>query len=218
MKNRNYRVCRDDIYVGEVTKVSRLDRCTESIPLYRVKSGDLVSNRVRFYRNMFFVPTEDKLPTDLMYDSPSYPILNMTDNEKCLSVEDGIVIEKSYNLGNLLEFLGYRKELSYRDVARLQALFSMGKCAISEAERVLSQSAFYSILEVQRKIELLRKFKIAVDNNRSLLDNINEGLNLSEETDCLEQELDEVVFDALALYGYSDNFTPSLEEGHITKL
>ena len=59
---------------------------------------------------MLFVPNEDKLSNDLLYKTPNYPILNVTDDETCLNLgEKSIVVKDAYNLAALLEYFGYKK-------------------------------------------------------------------------------------------------------------
>jgi len=51
-----------------------------------------------------FVPNEEKESNDLLYRSPSYPILNITDDDTCLNLgEKSIVIKDATNLAELLE-------------------------------------------------------------------------------------------------------------------
>ena len=41
---------------------------------------------------------EDKLSNDLLYRSPNYPILNVTDDETCLNLGENSIVIKKYQI------------------------------------------------------------------------------------------------------------------------
>lgn len=54
---------------------------------------------------MLFVPNEehDLYSSDLLYDSPEYPVLNVTDDNICLNLEpESVVIRDAYIFSMLL--------------------------------------------------------------------------------------------------------------------
>ena len=106
MENRKYKVCRDNIYVGEVVRTDAIFRYEGDSDFLCTKPGQLDIESWFSYRSMLFVPNEEKLSNDLLYKSPNYPILNITDDEICLGLrEKSIVIKDACNLAILLEYL-----------------------------------------------------------------------------------------------------------------
>ena len=76
------------------------------------------------------VINEDKLSNDLLYQSPNYPILNVTDDETCLNLGDNsIVIKDACNLAALLEYFGYKKDLTFEDIMKIRKTFFTGRFA-----------------------------------------------------------------------------------------
>lgn len=132
MENRKYVVNRDDIYVGEVARTDKIYRSNGDI---WTAPGTLDTASWRSYRSILFVPDENKLTNDLLYRSPSYPILNITDEETCLSLpEKSIVIKDSFNLAELLQYFGYGKDLTYEDIMKIRKTFFTGRFAKDNCE------------------------------------------------------------------------------------
>ena len=110
MENRNYKVNRDNIYVGEVVRTDSIYRYNGDTDFFRTKPGMLDTGSWFSYRSMLFVLNEELLSNDLLYQSPNYPILNVTDDNTCLSLgEKSIVIKDACNLAALLEYFGYNR-------------------------------------------------------------------------------------------------------------
>jgi len=122
MEKRNYTVCRDNIYMGTVINISKEYHYEEKQTL----SCDSLSQpdfdpRDYYYRTMFFVLDENKLSNDLLYRTPSYPVLNVTDDIDNLNTdENSIVISDSYSLSPFLEYLGYGEEITYEDIIEIR--------------------------------------------------------------------------------------------------
>lgn len=130
MENKKYVVCRDNIYVGEVVRTDSIYRYENDHDFFRTKPGQLSTNSWESYRSMLFVPNEDKLSNDLLYRSPNYPILNVTNDETCLNLEkNSIVIKDACNLATLLEYFGYKKDLTFEDIMKIRKTFFTGKFA-----------------------------------------------------------------------------------------
>lgn len=126
MENKKYVVCRDNIYVGEVVSLGGIYRHEIDEDLF----GKLSVGSWESYRSMLFVLNEDKLSNDLLYKSPNYPILNITDDETCLNLEENsIVIKDACNLAALLEYFGYKEELTYEDIMKIRKTFFTGRFA-----------------------------------------------------------------------------------------
>ena len=135
MENKKYVVCRDNIYVGEVVRTDSIYRYEGDDDFFRTKPGQLRAGSWRSYRSMLFVPNEDKLSNDLLYRTPNYPILNVTDDETCLNLgENSIVIKDACNLATLLEYFGYKKDLTYEDIIKIRRTFFTGNFAENNCE------------------------------------------------------------------------------------
>ena len=120
MKNRNYKVCRDNIYVGKVIKNDVVYRYDGYVNSGHTKPGQLTTGIYRSYRSMLFIPNEGKLANDLLYQSPTYPILNITDDNTCLGLENSIIIHDACNLATLLKYFKYEEELIYQDILSIR--------------------------------------------------------------------------------------------------
>ena len=130
MENKKYVVCRDNIYVGEVVRTDSIYRYEGDDNFFRTKPGQLSTGSWKSYRSMLFVPNENKLSNDLLYRSPNYPILNVTDDETCLNLrENSIVIKDACNLAALLEYFGYKKDLTFEDIMKIRKIFFTGRFA-----------------------------------------------------------------------------------------
>ena len=106
MENANYKVNIKDIYVGDVKgikKTSDIYRsrilCFEKTdePFYKIYHNRphmcppgkdlLLINlfKYEFKRSMLFVLDENKHANDLLFNSPHYPVLNISKDEDCLN-------------------------------------------------------------------------------------------------------------------------------------
>lgn len=129
MVNKKYKVNRSDIYVGELISTDSIYRSEIEDDLFDIKKGHLYTSCWTTYRSMLFVLTEEKLSEDLLYNSLHYPILNVTDNDICLGFgnKESQVIKDAYNLSLLLEYFGYKEELTYEDIVKIRKTFFTGR-------------------------------------------------------------------------------------------
>ena len=74
---------------------------------------------VLFKRTMLFVLDENNHANDLLYDSPHYPIFNISPNKDCLN-SSICVLHNTYQLGKVLSYFGYPEQLSYEDIVRIR--------------------------------------------------------------------------------------------------
>ena len=133
MINKKYKVHRKNVYVGLVVKADDIYRCSE-LKINNYFSGLSVSG---YYpcRSMLFVPDENRLANDLLYNSPAYPILNVTDDKFCLAFDNkGIVIKDACNLDKLLTSFGYNEEITFSDIKKIRKIFFTGKFAADNSE------------------------------------------------------------------------------------
>ncbi len=79
MENKKYVVCRDDIYVGEVVRTDSISYCYNKNNYDYMTLG--ITGSYKSYRSMLFVPNELNLANDLLYRSPNYPVLKVTEDQ-----------------------------------------------------------------------------------------------------------------------------------------
>lgn len=122
------KVYRDEIYLGEVIKdIPTVTHKDEESRIYlpRKLDGQLSPNIYIPYRNILFAPNEEELAFDLGYNSPNYPILNMTDDEICLNLqEESILIHNIYNLGMLLQRMNFEDILNFQDIQKVYPILA----------------------------------------------------------------------------------------------
>lgn len=148
MKNINYEINRDDVYVGVVSKIDQskiyydadkgvidFTSVLDWIPkeeLRRIYSNQLYLFKKTPHleyaggwvcpqytlRSSLFILDENGCANDLLYDCPPYPIFNISSDELCLS--SPICITKAYNMGLFLAYLQYAERLGYKDIVKIR--------------------------------------------------------------------------------------------------
>lgn len=120
---KDYLISKYDIYVGELVS-------TNIIFSYSSKDGrtKLGSPKREHLRSIIFYVDENYMANDLLYDSPQYPVLNITPNsEKICGFGEYIdVIRAPYNLSRLLDFYDYPEFLTYEDIWKIRNRFFNG--------------------------------------------------------------------------------------------
>lgn len=135
MRARDYKVCRDDIYVGSVVKTDKIFRYEGEFDFFQTKPGQLDTGAYRHYRSMLFVPDENNFANDLLYNSPNYTALNVTNDAISLATpEDSIILKDNYNLSELLKYFGYPEELTYQQIVEIRKRFFNGHFAKDNCE------------------------------------------------------------------------------------
>ena len=77
-----------------------------------------------FTRTMLFVLDENNRANDLLYNSPHYPIFNISPNIDCLN-SPICILHNTYQLASVLRYFGYRDKLTYDDIIQIRKeLFS----------------------------------------------------------------------------------------------
>lgn len=227
MENRKYVVCRDDIYVGEVVRADSIYRNEGVIDLLR--TGQLDTNGCFPYRSMLFVPNEEKLSNDLLYRSPSYPILNVTDDDTCLNLgEKSIVIKDSYSLAALLEYFGYNKNLTFKDIMRIRKIFFTGRFAKDNCElfgwketKPEDWTYYQNGVEITDSKELKRRIaqeRRSQQAGHRSFSGIFESVLPSEYFHVLDDRGDNTLMDSIEWHKRMNAFKPHKQEGPVKKL
>lgn len=134
MRNKQYTVKRDNIYVGRVISTSNL---------YELGDNKIEPGGYRDLRTMIFVKDPYGFASDLLYNSPNYPIFSMTNNEKVLchhnrlnelAIDNQFYIYNICNLSELLKYFGYDEELTYDDIKEIRKKFFDGNFAKDNCE------------------------------------------------------------------------------------
>ncbi|MGI6309564.1 MAG: hypothetical protein ACOXZW_02490 [Bacilli bacterium] len=232
MSKVNYKVCRDNIFVGEVARINSIYRYEGDRYFFRRKLGQLTTDGCFHYRSMLFVPNDQKLANDLLYESPNYPILNVTDDETCLNISsDSIVIKDACNLAQLLEYFDYNKELTFKDLVAIRKKFFTGRfgkdnCELFGWKEHQPEDATY--YENGQEITDPRKLKRRIEEARALqraghrsFSGVSEHVLPREYWDVLDSMGNNALSDVLICFveGKKMNaFTPHKQEGPIKKL
>lgn len=126
MKNIKYKVNRDNVHIGTVIKARYVDKVdADEAKILHVPEGSLVPDGYTEIRpSVLFVPDENKRMNDLLFNSPAYRVLNITEDiEKdnvIVTAPDEILVSYPYNISDLLAYLGYREELTYGDILKIR--------------------------------------------------------------------------------------------------
>ena len=230
MENKKYVVCRDNIYVGEVARTDSIYRYEGDRDYFGTKPGQLDTNSWRSYRSMLFVPNQDKLSNDLLYRSPNYPILNVTDDKTCLNLgKNSIVIKDACNLAALLEYFGYKKDLTFEDIMKIRKTFFTGRfakdnCQLFGWEEVMAEDVtFYDKggkVTNPRELERRRRqFRAEQQAGHRMFSGVSESPLPREYWDVLDERGDNTLIDAIKYWNEKMNaFTPRKQEGPVKRL
>lgn len=135
MESRKYTVCRDDVFVGSVVRTDSVHRYEGEEPFFNTQPSQLDTSSYRLYRTMLFVPDKNNFASDLLYNSPNYTALNVSDDAISLATqENSIVVKDCYNLEQLLKYFGYPSELTYEDIVKIRKRFFTGHFAMDNCE------------------------------------------------------------------------------------
>ena len=115
MNNCNYSVSIDNIYVGKVFKIYGSYNKSD------VERDINKRSYHSFQRHILFSVNEDGLANDLLYNSPEYPIMNITPDDLLVN-KTGIdtIIAEPYKISDLLKYLDYNDELTYQDILNIR--------------------------------------------------------------------------------------------------
>lgn len=226
MENKKYVVCRDNIYVGEVVSLGGIYRHEIDGDLF----GKLSVGSWESYRSMLFVLNEDKLSNDLLYKSPNYPILNITDDETCLNLEENsIIIKDACNLAALLEYFGYKEELTYEDIMKIRKTFFTGRfardnCQLFGFRETMAEDLTFFIdgQEVTDSSEIekrRRQFRASQKAGHRMFSGVSESPLPREYWDILDDMGDNTLSDVMEQWAEKMNaFAPHKQEGPVKRL
>lgn len=146
MKINDYIVKREDIYVGVVSYIDKekikvfptgiydfqLSTKEEIRRMFANRKYMLIPKEQLLYgngsevdgfkRSMLFVLDEKKCANDLLYDSPHYPIFNISSNDLCLNASIGLC-NYIYQMGEFLKVFDYGEYLTYDDIVEIKDKF-----------------------------------------------------------------------------------------------
>lgn len=229
MENRKYVISRDDVYVGSVVLAHNIYRRDADVFL-GTKAGKLDTSCWMPYRSMLFVPNEDQLSNDLLYNSPSYPILNVTADDICLNLgKDSVVVKGVCSLGPLLEYFGYNKELTYADIMRARETFFTGRFAKDNCELFGWKEAkpedwtYYEegiqVTDPRRLKRIIAREERARKRGHRSFMGVSESILPKEYWDVLDDLGDNSLWDILGGWETKfDAFVPHKNEGPVKKL
>ena len=220
MKNIKYKVSRDNIYVGKVVRTDKI---------YRNKHDQLDTGSWLAYRSMLFVPNEEKLSNDLLYRSPNYPILNITDDKTCLNLsKKSMVIKDACNLAVLLEYFGYNKDLTFEDIMRIRNTFFTGRFAMDNCELFGWEEAkpenfiYYrngvEITDSKELNKIISQERKSQQAGHRLFSGVSESVLPREYMDVLDEMGDNDLMNAIKWHEKMNAFAPCKQEGPVRKL
>jgi len=224
MKDRNYKVCRDEVFVGQLINTDKIYHSSKRYRFYDDKSNELCTGVYSIYRSVLFTLNEEKMANDLLYQSPNYPILNLTDDNVCLNLEGEKVIVKDYiNLSQLLKYYKYNEELTYEDILKIRKKFF-------NSDFVKDNCELFGLKETtSRELVVLTDFRELKELNgiitrrqqigkRTFVSGFDSELS-GEYWNILNSTSDSSIYESLIGYDKRINaFAPHKSEGKIKKL
>lgn len=154
MKTINYKVNRDQVYVGSVLNITKNNRVeihdgSASMIFNRIPEsqkenlmechGHLYTHNPHVHityinrqfeqtlygktygRTMLFATDENKYADDLLFDTPNYPIVNISRNEDCINKP--FLINRCFNFGKILRYYEYPEILEFSDLKQIEEYF-----------------------------------------------------------------------------------------------
>ncbi len=218
MKNVKYTVNINNIYVGTVIKadMENLFRINNGLKLPKNLSGELGIESEKKLRNILFIPDENNYSNDLLYDTPNYPILNVTDDEKIMQLlGKQILISDICNLAKLLKHFDYCESLNYEDLVRIRNIFFTGEFAINHCY-------LFGYNEIKDKDKSNKTNTLEVTDNsdkKRFFKENGKGILPIKYWEALDKRRNNNFFDILFGLAYEiDSFKPHIEEGYVKKL
>lgn len=231
MENRKYTVCRDNIYVGEVITTNQIERYEgPEDNHFKHKPGLLAPSGYRTCRSMLFVPNEDNFSDDLLYQTPNYHVLNITDDQTCLNLgENSIVIQHACNLSALLEYFNYKKDLTYQDIMKIRNTFFTGRfakdnCQLFGWKEIMAEDLMFfmndqEITDPKEIKKCQKEFRAGQRAGHRQFEKVSGGILPEEYWEVLDARGNKTLKDVFEGWDESLNaFDPHKREGKIRKL
>lgn len=194
MKNRKYKVCRDDICVGKVVDISKSK--------IGFNNNKIIVENGSYLRSILYVriKNEIEIADDLLYTETNYPILDSVYNDSYLKLIKGrnIVVVDSYNISKLLKIFDYNEELTYKDIFDIRKIFFSGRFGREHC-------ALFGYLPISKNID-----DGFIYTNRGILS--------KEYLDVLDNMGNNSFVDVITNKVKRDTFKPLKEEGFVKKL
>lgn len=210
MEHKNT-IKRDKLYVGELV-----------IPYeYRLKdNGKILVYTYESCRNILFSLDGD-MATDVLFEVPQYPIVNITDQSKCeigkMAIKDAICLDE------LLKYFGYPEELTEEDIHKVRQTFFTGDFGLNHAELFgykeikIEDIPFYdeNKQEITDPVFLEEKRAFYRSIGYRPIVPVGNGVLSSEYYHLLDKKANYSYYDYLNKYVESvDSFAPIKKEGH----
>ena len=216
MKNKRYKIDRNKIWIGQVIMPNGI----------YVKDGSLNVESYSSLRSMLFTLNEENLANDLLYNSPNYPILNISNDSCCFN--SVIAVKDAYNLALLLEYFGYDNKLTYGDILRIKRKFFTGtfakdNCELFGFKEILPEDWVFYMYEddvIDSRIikGLAREYKQDDDETSREFVGIKDIILPREYFDVLDEWGNKSKHDAKLLNEPRNAFKPHREEVLVRKL
>lgn len=232
MKNIKYRVDRDNVHIGTIVKASYIDKIDEDVARLKYLPEDiLIPQNYRIIRpSVLFVPDENDRMNDLLYDTPAYKVLNITDPKEISARE--IIVSDACNLSPLLAHLGYGKELTYGDIFKIRKVifspeFYANFCELfGFRETYASEIDFYEdgkkLEDLEKLAQKMRKFEDRKLAGELGFDGVTDAPLNPMLFDAIHEHADEVSlynpFPGFKVTRIKDAFAPGKEEKGVKKL
>ena len=160
---------------------------------------------------MLFVPNEENLANDLLYRSPNYPILNITEDNICLNFEKGnIVVKESYNLSELLKYYWFDQYLTFEDIILIRKTFFTGNFAKDHCHLFGWKETMAESVTFYTNGNIVTGHRMFIGTSENILPR--------EYWDILDARGDNSLMDAIEWNQKMNAFKPHKQEGPIKKL
>lgn len=213
MEHKNT-VKRDRLYVGELVMPYE----------YQLNdNGIIVVYTYDTCRNILFSLNDD-MATDVLYESPQYPVVNITNPTKY--IDRGIVVKDAICLDELLKYFGYPELLSKEDISKIRQTFFTGEFCLNNAKLFGYQEVnaeditFYDANKqvitdpvlLEEKRSSYRKLQ---EMGHRMVRYVGNGVLSSDYFNILDRKANNSLYDFMCGYVENvDSFAPTTKEGH----
>lgn len=153
-------------------------------------------------RTILFVLNENNMAEDLLFDSPNYPVLNLSDNDICLNA-DFTISQHIFKIGFPLKYLGFPEYLTIEDIIHLKRTYF-------SIDWVLDHSSLFGIYETGKEESGYQTLD-SNGNNRSFNHQLDDG-------PIPKSFFYAFWYNRQYYYCHSDIFYPEKKEGMIREL